>query len=358
MEVAEKFEYKTDQFIPFGLERTDESELYCVASRSKAYILQLTYSHHCDERIFMEQSTLDNITKFIPSHGVPKQSANIFTRATKQQQDRLLIDCHLMSEELKVSGDRVAISQTRWSPLLSKLPGKYYLAYLTNLGGCEIRQKHTSKLLWCIQVHDIAKDWMMRCQQDMKHAFNTFETYEEAVNSIRIVAIAWNNSVFDEHAVKFCIVTAAGTIVFYDIGDKFEMRFKKQINIKQINAIKWFTFDDKHNQRHSYVISCEVKGTINLFRVQYDANNECIADVIEISQLFNALDGICVNGIQWEYHSKKNQLIFVACKGMSVFVCLFSVDKQTILSTCVHYIGHLTISGEFLHFSSPIDIVL
>lgn len=110
MEVAAKFEYKTDQFVPFGLGKAAQSELYCVASRSKAYILELVYSHHCDERIFMEQSTLDDLSKFIPSHGVPKQAANIFNRATKQEQDRLLIDYHLMSEELKVSGERVAIS--------------------------------------------------------------------------------------------------------------------------------------------------------------------------------------------------------------------------------------------------------
>lgn len=346
MEVAAKFEYKTDQFVPFGLGKAAQSELYCVASRSKAYILELVYSHHCDERIFMEQSTLDDLSKFIPSHGVPKQAANIFNRATKQEQDRLLIDYHLMSEELKVSGERVAISHSRWSPLLPDLPGKHYLAYVTNFGGCEIRQKHTGKQLWCIKVHNIAKDWMINCQKNMKYAFNSFDTYEEAVYSIKINAIAWNNLVIGVNTVQFCFVTANGTIAFYDIGETLQMQFQKPINHKQINAIEWFTFDDKQNQRHSYVITCEMKGTVNLFRVQYDQNNGNLDDVIELAQLCTEADDVCVSGIQWEYFSQNNQLIVVTCKGMNVFVCLFSVDKQAIVSTFFHYIGHLAISGE------------
>lgn len=349
MEVAEKFAYKTDQFVPFGLEKAAESELYCVASRSKAYILELIYSHHCDERIFMEQSTLDELSKFIPSHGVPKHAATIFNRATKQEQDRLLIDYHLMSEELKVSSERIAISHTRWSPRLKHLPGKHYLAYLTNFGGCEIRQKHTGKLVWCIKVHNIAKDWMRFCQRSMKYAFTSFDAYEEAVFNIKIVAIAWNNRILNENQLEFSFATANGTLAFYGIDSETQqLEFHKQINRRHINAIEWFTFDDKQKQRHSYIVVCEMKGQVDLLTVQYDENNANIVDVIETAQLFGEVDGIVVNGIQWEYISQKNQMVFLVCKGMHLFACLFSIDKQSVISTCCHYIGHLTISGEFV----------
>lgn len=349
MEVAEKFTFKTDQFIPFGLEKATESELYCVTSRSKAYILELFYSHHFDERIFMEQSTMDELSKFIPSHGVPKHAAKIFNRSTKQEQDRLLIDYHLMSEELKVSSERVALSHIRWSPLVNKLAGKHYLAYVTNFGGCEIRQKHTGKLLWNIKVHDIAKDWMKFCQKNMKYAITSFEAYEEAVFNIKIVAIAWNNRIIDNKQLQFCFATANGTIVIYRICEQIEIQFHKQVNRRRINAIEWFTLTSKHKQCLSYIIASNMNGTFDLFTVQYDQSNGNIVDIIETAQLFTETDGIAINGIQWDYISQKNQIAFVACKGLNVFVCLYSIDKQAIISTYIHYIGHLEITGE-LHF--------
>lgn len=348
MDVAEKFAYKTDQFIPFGLQRATENELYCAASRSKAYVLELIYCHHCDERIFMEQSTMDNLSMFMPSHGVPKNAANIFNRSTKQQQDRLLVDFHLMTEELKIGSERVALSQTRWSPRVNVSHGKYYyLAYLTNFGGCEIRKKHLGKLSWCITVHNIAKEWMMHCQKNMKYAFNTFESFEDAVHTIKITAIAWNNLATDDHILHFCFTTANGMVAFYEVGDMLNLRFQKQLHQKQINVIEWFTLsDDSHNCHRSYVVACETNGMISLLNVIYDRDNDTIADVIETERLFGEADGVHANGIQWEYCSQKNQLIFVICKGMYVFICIFSIDKQTVLSTYLHYVGHLTIHGE------------
>lgn len=356
MEVAEKFSFRTDQFVPFGLQRAIESELYCTVSRSKAYISELIYSHHNDERIFMEQSILDDLSKFMASHGVPKNAANIFNKSTKQQQDRLLVDYHLMTEELKVRSDRIALSQARWSPLQSQLPGKHYLAYLTNFGGCEIRRKHTGKLTWCFTVHNIAKDWMIICQKDMKFAFNSFETFEDAVYTIKITAITWNNSTatIESNLLDFCFITANGTIAFYDISENtLELKFQKKLNLKQVNAIEWFTFMDKNNCHRSYIVACEMNGRISLFSIQYDDQNNgnnCsnIVDVIEIQQLFDEKDGVCANGIQWEYCKQSNQLIFVICKGMHVFVYLFNLNNETLLSSCIHYVGHLTINGKII----------
>lgn len=372
MEVAEKFAYRTEQFIPFGLERAVERELYCVTAQSKAFILQLVYSHHCDERIFMEQSTLSDISKFMPSHGVPRNSANIFNRATKPQQDRLLVDYHLMTEELKVGSERVALVQTRWSPSLTpsnqseKFPGHCYLAYLTNFGGCEIRRKHTGKLSWCIVVHNIAKDWMLYCQKtNMKYAFNSFQTFEDAVYSIKITAISWNhyingeqsNSVNNSQTLDFCFATANGNIVFYKLlgagdagSETIEMQFHKNFNLKQINSIEWFTFEHKKLTR-SYVIACETKGRINLLsvRLNYNENNSIvIEDAIEMTKLFDESDGVCANGIQWEYCKQNNQLIFVICKGQHVFSYLYSLDNESIQSSFIHYVGHLTIHGKMI----------
>lgn len=347
MDVAEKFAYKTEQFIPFCLQRATDSEMYCAASRSKAYILELIYCHHCDERIFMEQSTMDNLSMFMPSHGVPKNAANIFNRSSKPQQDRLLVDYHLMTEELKVGSERVALSQTRWSPRVTNLHAKYYLAYLTNFGGCEIRKKHPGKLSWCITAYNVAKEWMMQCQKNMKYAFNTFESFEDAVYTVKITAIAWNNLTTDNQNLDFCFTTANGTIVFYEIGDMLNLRFQKQIKQKQINVIEWFTLsDDMHNCHRSYLVACETNGMISLLSVIYDQNNGNIEDVIETVKLFGEADGVHANGIQWEYFSQRNQIIFVICKGMYVFICIFSIDNQTVLSTYLHYVGHLTIHGE------------
>ncbi|XP_031626263.1 uncharacterized protein LOC116342686 [Contarinia nasturtii] len=358
MEIAEKFAYRTDQFIPFSLHRTTESELYCVSSRTKVYISELIYSHHCDERIFMEQSVLGDLTKFMPSRGVPKNAANIFNKSTKPEQDRLLVDYHLMTEELKVNGERVALAQTRWSPIQSHLSGKYYLAYLTNFGGCEIRQKHAGKFSWCLVVHNIAKEWLILRQKDIKYALNSFESFEDAVYGIKITAISWNQrlDVKECENLEFCFVTANGTIAFYNIGgETLELQFQKKLNCKQANAIEWFTFTDKNNRRRSYIVACEIKGVISLFSVRYEqiatkstttsTSIGSIADVIESAQLFSDSDGVCANGIQWEYYQQCNQLVFVICKGMHVFAYLFSLDKETVVSSCNHYVGHLTING-------------
>lgn len=375
MEIAEKFAFRTEQFITFGLERAAKSELYCVASRTKAFILQLIYNHHCDERIFMEQSTLGDISKFMPSHGVPKNAGNIFNKATKQQQDRLLVDYHLMTEELKVGSERVALIQTRWSPPLAhpnqadNLPGHYYLAYLTNFGGCEIRRKHTGKLSWCISVYNIAKEWMLFCQKtNMKFAFNSFETFEEAVYSIKITAIAWHYRHSQSHSgadtmnsssdtMDFCFSTANGTIVFYKLfragsggEETLELQFHKTLPLKQINCIEWFTVKHKKVTR-SYAIACEMNGTINLLSVRYNHNENdsiVIDDVIEVAKLFDEADGVCANGIQWEQCKQSNQLIFVICKKQHVFAYLYSLDNESIQSSCIHYVGHLTINGKMM----------
>lgn len=348
MEVAERFPFRTDQFISFGLQRAAESEMYCVASRTKVYILELIYGHHCDDRISMEQSIMGDLSKFMPSHGVPKNAANIFNKSTKAEKDRLLVDYHLMTEELKVSGERVAITQVRWSTLQSNVAGKHYLAYLTNFGGCEIRRKHTAKFAWCFIVHNIAKEWMILCQKTIKYALNSFETFEDAVYSMKITAISWNNILVAGHNLDFCFITANGNIVFYDVGDELELKFQKKLQYKQINAIEWFTINDKNNHNRSYIVACGIKGVINLLSVRYDQSNDKIVDVIETAQLFVDTDDVCANGIQWEYCEQSNQLVFVICKGMHVFAYLFNLDNEIVLSSCIHYIGHLTINGNLM----------
>lgn len=357
MEVAERFAHRTDQFIAFGMHRAADSEIYCAASRTKGHILELIYNHHCEERIYMEQSTLADLSKFMPSHGIPKDAPSIFNKSNKQQQDRLLVDYHLLTEELKVSSERVALIQTKWSPLQRSMPGKYYLAYLTNFGGCEIRQKHTGRLSWCIVVHNVAKEWMIHRQKSIKYVLTSFETLEEAVYSIKITAITWNNLCGADDNVDFCFITANGNVAFYAVGDSLQLQFEKQLDLKLANAIEWFTIDDTHRIRRSYIIASSMNGTISLYNVRYDQAD--IVDVLEIVQLFAESDGVCANGIHWDFLEQSNQLIFIVCKGMHVFAYLFSIDDQMVLSSCNHYVGHLSITGKTIRqYFSQLKVII
>lgn len=347
MELIDTVSYKSDQLIPFGLSRSREDELYCLATRTKAYISELIFSHHYDDRIFMEQSILSDLTTFIPSYGVPKNAANIFNKASKQEQQRLFVDFHLMINEMKIGNERIALSQIHWSPKIQNLHEKYYLAYLTNFGGCEIRRKDISKRSWSLIIHNVAKKWMKHCQKNIKYVINTFEMLENAIHSIQITAISWNNMI-KNNKPYFSIITANGMIAFFEI-DEIDLRFcfQKQINCKHVQSMQWYSFDDKNNCYRSYVIVCELSGTITLLLLRYnDKNDDEIIDVEDKLQLFNEHDDVFANGIQLEYCNQTNQLIVVACKGLHLFIYLIDVNNDNLMLSSIHYIGHSTINGE------------
>lgn len=350
MEVAETFSHKSEQFIPFGLVRAADQDLYCAATRTKAHILELIYGHDCDDRVFMEQSTLNDLSTFVPSKGVPKNAASIFEKATTDEQHRLLVDWNIMTEELKVGIDRIALASVRWSPKINTAPSQRYLAHLTNFGGCEIRMKHTSKRSWSILVQNIAKDWMIECQTNMKQNCTTFATLINTIDSIRITAISWNNIIVSQYP-EFLIITATGTMVVYNItgvDTDLNIEYQKQTDCKQVNALEWFTFSGRDNRHRSYVVACELNGVVRLFGVQYDTTGK-IVDIIEKQRLFNETDGVHANGIQWEYCNQNNRFVVIFCKAMHVFVYLMSVEGSTIVSSCFHYVDNLTINGKKIY---------
>lgn len=343
MEVIQSFPYKCEQFIPFGLKRTSEHDLYCAVSRTKVHILELIYSHHCDVKLFMEQSVLTNLSSFMPCQGIPKNAASIFTKASKPEQDQILVDFHLMSEELKCTNERVTLVNIGWSPAIKHLPGNHYLAYLTNFGGCEIRQKHTGKRLWCIVRHNVAKEWMMRCQKNIKHTITTYQGLEDAVFNMQIKAISWNNIIAKNPFIS--IITADGMVAFFECSkDELRFSFEKQISCKKANAMEWFTFNDRNNVHRSYIITCELNGTVKLFSIQMDDKN--VTDVIESVEVCGETDGIPANGIQWEYVSGSNQLMIIFCKTMHIFVHLIDVKMGELKSMHSYYIGHSMINSK------------
>lgn len=343
MEVIQSFPYKCEQFIPFGLKRTNEHDLYCATTRTKAHILELIYSHHCDVKLFMEQSVLNDLSSFMPSQGIPKNASSIFNKATKSEQDQILVDFHLMSEELKCTNERVALVNVSWSPTIKHLPGTHYLAYLTNFGGCEIRQKHTGKRLWCIVTHNVAKEWMMRCQKNIKHTITTYQGLEDAVFNMQIKAISWNNVITKNPFIS--IITANGTVGFFECTEnELRFSFEKQISCKKINAMEWFSFNDRNNLNRSFIVTSELNGIVKLFSIQMDDKN--VIDVIECVEVFGEMDGVPANGIQWEYVSGSNQLMIIFCKTMHIFVHLIDVKTGELKSIHFQYIGHSTINSK------------
>lgn len=352
MDVADLIRYKSAQLLSFGLSKAPNSELYCLAGQTKAYISELFYSHHNDERICTEQSSLSDLSKFKPSHGIPRNAPNIFNQASKEEKHRLLIDYHLMSQEMRIANDRVTLSQIQWSPVINNLAGDYYLAYLTNFGGCEIRAKNVPQRTWSIIQHKISKHWMLNCQKSIKYVINTFDVFESAVNEVKITAISWNNVNDANGKPLLSMITANGNFVVYEIGTDLNIRFQKQTDRKNVQSMQWFTFTDNLNQRRSFVITSEISGVVSLLSVQLDEQSNEISDVNAKLCLFDEADDVFANGIQSEYLMELNRLLVVFCKGMHIFASLIDLNSNENPSMILvnQYIGHMAINGICFYF--------
>lgn len=357
MEVADTIRFKSSQLLTFALSKAGNNELYCLASSAKAYISELNYSHYSEERFCMERSSLSDISTFKPSFGVPRDAPQIFNRATKIQQHRLLIDAQLLSQEMKVSDERIALTQIQWSPAISNLNGNYYLAYLTNFGGCEIRSKSVGKRLWNNIKHDISTRWLLECQQTMKNVLNTFEDFENALNNIKITAISWHNVNNDgseigiEQNPLICVITANGCIVIFEIGPELIISYQKQLNRQQIQSLQWISCRNKQNKQiRSFIITSELSGKVGLYSVEFDEKTNRVVDIVESLWLFNEADEIFANGIQWEFSEVDEQLLIVFCKGMHLFASVIDLNGSSLrlVSSINHYIGHLSINGKRL----------
>lgn len=352
MELADTIRFKSSQLLTFALSRAGNSELYCLASQAKAYISELNYSHYSEERFCMEQSSLTDISTFKPSFGVPRDAPNIFNRATRAEKHRLLIDAQLLSQEMKVSDERIALTQIQWSPAVPSLDGNYYLAYLTNFGGCEIRAKTVGTRLWNHVQHDISTKWLLECQQSMKHVLNTFEEFENALNDIKITAISWlvvsNDSQQHREYPLISVITASGCIVILEIGPELNICFQKQLNRQQVQSMQWISYRDKFKRLRSFVITCELSGAVSLFSVRFDEQCNAVVDIDGDLRLFDEADGVFANGVQWEYVEDNGQMLVVFCKGMHLFAAVIDVDGEhlRLVSTANQYIGYLSINGE------------
>lgn len=352
MELADTIRFKSAQLLTFALSKACNSELYCLASQTKAYISELNYSHYSGERFCMEQSSLGDISTFKPSLGIARDAPSIFNRATKTEKHRLLIDAHLLSQEMKVSDERIALAQIHWSPAVPDLHGYYYLAYLTNFGGCEIRAKVVGKRMWDHVQHDISTKWLLECQRSMKHVLNSFEEFEIAVNKIKITAISWhimrNGSRRQSEQPMLCLITASGCFVVFEIGPELTICFQKQLSHRLVQSMQWFSYLDKFKQHQSFVIACELSGKIGLFSIRFDEQCKTVADIDGILWLFDEPDGVFANGVQWEYMGDNDRMLVVFCKGMHLFVAVIGLEESHIrlISTSNEYIGHMNINGK------------
>lgn len=337
-----------EPYVPFGLSRTHDDNIFCALNRKSAHILELQYNHHYDGNINVIQSSMEKPSNFIPSKELHTDAVYIYENASKEERHRLLLDPHLLSTELNISENNISFISGRWSP---KFGGKllsssscYYLAYLTNFGGCEIRTKAISERSWNVVISDVGKIWIDHYK---KHSINTFAALQKAVNEIQLTAISWNNQIFDG-CLGFATITASGTIVFFELNHTRETKiiFEKHFCYKNTNTLEWFTFHDKRKKVLSYLIIGDINGNIHLHTITIDSKTSSVIDIGEMRTLFMENDGVRVHNVQWDYCSRLDRCIIIVCKGMHLFTFLLN-PRGDLLSTNIHYVGHYPINGMF-----------
>lgn len=335
------FNINREPCIPFGLSRAADHNLFAVCCRRSVQIIELDYSHHYDGTLNFRQSFADDPSAFIPSKQLKKDAAAVYKAANAAQRRDLIIDPHLMSEELRVDQPAIALISARWSPQ-SKCQ-QYYLACLTNFGGCEIRGVNKAIRKWDVVVCDVSKHWSHHCGR--VDTIRTFDELKSQWLGLRLSAVSWTATRSSGH-LSFATISCAGHVAFHELNADSIMRtaFEWNTELPEANLLEWITFDTTNGSTKSFVVVGDVRGNVTLLDVRIDKRTMDVCGVGDQRKLFSEDDGVRANGIHWEYHDDTDRLMVCLCKGMHFFAFLLSGDG-VLRSHRVHYVGHLMITG-------------
>lgn len=336
------FSISSEPCIPFGVSRTNEQNLFAACCGQSVRIIELDYSHHYDGHLNFHQSYIDDPSPFIPSKVLNKDASAIYKAANAAQRRDLLVDPHLMPDELRVDRPAISMVSVRWSPQLEGQ--QYYLAYLTNFGGCEIRGVNKAIRRWDVVVGDVAEHWLKH--HGTEETIKKFEELKTVWHRIRLTAFSWCTKRLNEN-LAFATISSDGRIAFHELelaDNKLRIAFEWDTNLRETNLLEWIIFSGKNDALKSFIIAGDILGNVSLHTVNIDRESKSICGMGDERKLFSEDDGVRAIGIQWEYCDATDLLVVCICKGMHLFVFLLNADGL-LLSQQVHYLGHRMITG-------------
>lgn len=350
--------YPNTRFIPFGISRAPEDDIFLAINRNTIQVLELNYRHHYNGTCRMLQSVA-YAPKYIPSQHLNIDSKRIYQKASHKDRQYILQDLHLLSKELKVGDPHIVFVSAKWSTRILNRPN-HFLALLTKFGGCEIVAQPNTKRKWTRVICDVSALWKEHCDPD-NQLINELGDLKQRAMDVYITAISWNTmQTSNDERQWFVTINARGMLAFYclenipvDIfSDVIEcndmtttIKYTKDLNYSKIKLLEWFTFYDRSGMIQSFLLAGDKTGDVRLLKVEFSKSSHEVINVAEVTVLFSEGDGVVANGFQWDYKTTINAIKIIFCKGMHLFVYLISLNGR-ILSQKTHYVGHLYISGK------------
>lgn len=341
-----------ESYIPFGLNRCDESNTFCAITRTKAQILELSYQHHHEGSIRFIQSSV-SYPPHVPSQNIEKDYTSIYEGAELKYRNEIQLNPLLIPELLLQSELTYALVAARFAPRILNRNG-IHLATLSNYGGCEIAFKAFGERTWnsaCV----LSQFWTTHCQSNYPVTIVDCATLRKYVSDTQLTALCWNNAI-SEDELQLCAISASGILSFIRLEVPSDgqseskeilpqILFEQEIDLNKVNMMEWITFIDKQMDKHSFVVLADVVGDVTLLRIGFDAANDAINNIEVAANLWNEGDKIRAEGLKWSFDMKSEQFIIVYCKGSHVFCHMLSKSGKP-LAQSIHYVEGLFITGR------------
>lgn len=335
-----------ESYIPFGLKRCDECNIFCAITRTKAQILELNYQHHHEGSIRFIQTSV-SYSSHVPSQDIAKDCTSIYQRAEIKYRNEIQLNPLLIPEMLLQTELKFALVAARFAPRILNQNG-FHLVTLSNYGGCEIAFKTFGERTWN-SVCVVSQFWTAHCRQKYPEKIVDYSILEKYVSETQLTALCWNSAI-SEDELQLCIISASGILVFIQLeiqsnGILPRVLFEKDIDLHKVNMLEWITFIDKQMEKHSFVVVADVVGDVTLFHISFETGNDRINDVKDGVSLWKEGDKIRADGLKWLFDIKSEQFIIVYCKGSHLFSHLLSKSGKPV-SHSIHYIEGLFITGK------------